>query len=60
MPLSKRAISQARFDKENTRKYTVKLNKRTDAEVIERLDKQPSKAGYIKQLIREDIKKTGR
>ena len=59
MPLSKRAISQARFDKENTRKYTVKLNVHTDAELIAKLDNQPSKAGYVKQLIRDDIKKTG-
>ena len=60
MPVSsKRAEQQATWDKENTRAYKVKLNMHTDAELIAKLDKQPSKAGYIKQLIREDIKKTG-
>ena len=60
MPVSqKRAEQQAEWDKENTCMYTLKLNKHTDAELIAKLDKQPSKAGYIKQLIREDIKKTG-
>ena len=57
---SKRAEQQAAWDKENTCMYTLKLNRHTDAELIEQLDKQPSKAGYIKQLIRDDIKKTGR
>lgn len=60
MVSEKRKQAQAQWDKENTCMYTLKLNKHTDAELIEQLDKQPSKAGYIKQLIRDDIKKTGR
>ena len=59
MATSKRAEQQARFDKENTRVYRMKLNIHTDADIMAQLDKQPSKQGYIKQLIREDIKKAG-
>ncbi len=44
-------------DKKNTRFYGLKLSKNTDAKLIEHLDKQESIQGYIKQLIREDMKK---
>lgn len=33
----------------------LKLNKVNDADVIERLDKQKNKQGYIKDLVRTDI-----
>lgn len=39
----------------NTRQYILKLNKRTDSDVIERLDACENKQGYIKQLIRADM-----
>lgn len=35
----------------------LKLNKGTDKDILERLDQVESKQGYIKRLIREDIKK---
>ena len=50
-----RSISQMRFDKENTRRYGIKLNTHTDADIIARLDAQPSMQGYIRRLIRDDI-----
>lgn len=50
-----RSISQMRFDKENTRRYGIKLNTHTDADIIARLDAQPSMQGYIRKLIRDDI-----
>ena len=52
---TKRALSQMKFDKENTRRYGFKLNIRTDADIIAHLEKQGSMQGYIKQLIRQDI-----
>ena len=55
--MKKKETPQARFDRENTRKYGIKLNKRTDAELISKLDEQSSIQGYIKRLIREDIQK---
>ena len=49
----KRAI--AKYDKANTRQVHLKLNCRTDADVIKALDNAESKQGYIKRLIRADI-----
>ena len=48
---------QERYDRVNTVRVQLKLNKKTDADVLEYLDKQPSKQGRIKELIREDIKR---
>ena len=49
--------AQAKYDSENTRQVHLKLNLRTDGEVLEKLDSVPSKQGYIKELIRADLKK---
>lgn len=48
-----------KYDAANTVQVKIKLNKNTDADVIEKLDKSGNKQGYIKGLIREDIKKNG-
>lgn len=48
-----------KFNKEKTRCIQIRLNKSTDADILEQLEKVPSKMGYIKQLIREDMKKNG-
>lgn len=48
--------SKTRWDKENTVVITMKLNRNTDADIIEKLDSVDNKQGYIKQLIREDAK----
>ena len=47
----------ARYDRDETRQIKMKLNVRTDADVLARLDEVESKQGYIKSLIREDIAK---
>ena len=52
------SIAQAKYDKEHCRTYNLKLNLVNDADLIERLDTVESKQGYIKQLIRDDIRKT--
>jgi hypothetical protein len=49
--------AQAKYDKENTVSVSLKLNKRTDADILERLDEVSSKQGYIKALVREDMRK---
>lgn len=49
----------AKFNKENTMSVNLRLNKNTDADIIEKLASVPSKMGYIKQLIRDDIAKNG-
>lgn len=47
---------QARYDAKATRRYGLKLNLNTDADIIAHLEKQPSMQGYIKDLIRKDMK----
>ena len=39
----------------NYKGYYLKLNKEQDADVIDRLDAQENRQGYIKGLIRDDI-----
>ena len=53
------ADSQAKRDwmKANTTVITIKLNNRTDADILEHLTNVYNRNGYIKQLIREDIAK---
>lgn len=48
--------SKTRWDRDNTIVITMKLNKKTDADIIEKLNSVDNKQGYIKQLIREDAK----
>ena len=47
----------ARYDAKYTKQFKMKLNLKTDADIIEWLDNQPNKQGKIKELIREDIKR---
>lgn len=49
--------ANAKYDKNNTTGLYLKLNKNTDIDIIERLSAQENKQGYIKLLIRDDIKK---
>ena len=49
--------AQRRYDAKNTRQVHIKLNLRTDKDVLARLDEVQSKQGYIKRLIREDLAK---
>lgn len=57
---TKRSVSQMRYDKESTRYYGLKLNLKTDADIIARLNEQSSMQGYIKALIRADIENQGK
>lgn len=50
----KRAIKK--YDAANTKQYHLKLNLKTDADIIAHLEKQESIQGYIKKLIRADMK----
>lgn len=45
-----------KFNKANTRMVSLRLNYKTDADIIEKLDSVESKMGYIKSLIRKDLK----
>lgn len=47
-----------KFNKANTRMVSLRLNYKTDADIISKLDSVESKMGYIKSLIRKDLKET--
>lgn len=47
----------AKYDKANTRQILLKLNLKTDADILRHLETQESMQGYIKRLIREDMAK---
>lgn len=47
--------SKARFDKLNTTHVGMKLNLRTDVDILQRFKEVGSIQTYIKRLIREDI-----
>ena len=47
----------ADYDRENTVQVKLKLNTKTDSDILERLASVPNKQGYIKALIRADMRK---
>lgn len=48
---------QARYDKKNTKSFSLKLNKGTDADILEKFEECDNVSQYLKQLVRQDIKK---
>lgn len=46
----------AEWQKENTKIIPIRLNLGGDKDVIQKLDEKENKSGYIKDLIRKDIK----
>lgn len=49
--------ASAKYDKANTKQFILKLNKTTDADIMEKLATVGNMQGYIKELIRQDMKK---
>ena len=49
--------ASVKYNKENTVQISLKLNRSTDADLIDSLNKIANKQGYIKELIRRDIAK---
>ena len=49
----KRAVMK--YEAKNTIQVHLKLNLRTDPDIIKKLESVESKQGYIKELIRRDI-----
>lgn len=47
-----------KYDDNHCRRMNFKFNLKTDADILEKLDSVPNKQGYLKELIRADIKKT--
>jgi len=47
---------QARYDKRMTKVITMKLNRGTDGDILSKLESVSNIQGYIKALIRADIR----
>lgn len=48
-------MSDYNYEKNNCTRVSIKLGNKTDADIIEKLNKQDNKQGYIKELIRRNI-----
>ena len=53
----KRAV--AKYDSGNTTQVHLKLNNKTDADILRRIEEVENVQGYIKELIRQDMKRNG-
>ena len=53
--MNKNTEKSNRYKKNNTKQYNVVLNLRTDKALIEHMDKQTNKQGYVKSLIKSDM-----
>jgi predicted nucleotidyltransferase len=51
--------ASAKYDKANTRSVLLKFNTTNDADILTMLDEVENRQGYIKGLIRNDIKGSG-
>lgn len=50
--------AQAKYDKSNTCQVILKLNVNSDADILAKLGMERNKQGYIKKLVRNDLRKT--
>ena len=46
------------YEKNNCLRFSVKFNKKTDKEVVNKFESVPNKIDYIRQLVLDDIAKT--
>lgn len=50
---------QARYIAKTIRRYVLNLNKNTDGDLLEHLEKMDNVQGYLKDLIKMDMRKGG-
>ena len=55
--ISKKSAYDQQYAKEKIQQVPFRLNRDLDADIIEWLNKQPNKQGYLKQLIRADMER---
>lgn len=51
----RRTEIQKKYDSANCRFFYLKFNRKTDADVIRKLEYEPNKTNYIRELIRRDL-----
>lgn len=56
-PASLKAIRK--YDRKNTKGLYLKLNLKTDSDIIDFMETKENKQGYIKKLIRADMQRKG-
>lgn len=54
--MNKKSENSMKYDKVNTKRVYIKLNKNTDKDILDYLGGIINKQGYIKELIRKDMK----
>lgn len=54
----KKMTPQERYIKKYRKQFKFDCTTRTEQDIIDKLESVPNKAGYIKQLIRNDIAKS--
>ena len=47
--------NQRKWDAENTKRFSFQVMKKTEADVLQKLESVDNISGYIKDLIRKDI-----
>ena len=52
--------AKARYDARTAKWISLKLNRNTDTELIAHLEQIENVQGYLKQLIREDMRRNGK
>lgn len=60
MPRTEAMVKAQHFYQKKMKQVKFWLNPATEYDLIQKLEEQQSKSGYIKKLIREDIRKDGR
>lgn len=56
MTENRASLASQKYDAENTKRIYIKLNRNTDSDIIDVLESKSNVQGYIKELIRKDIK----
>lgn len=50
-------LSVKKYKRKAEKKYLLQVNLKTDIDIINKMESVPNKNGYLKKLIRNDIKK---
>ena len=51
-----KSLREMQWEKDNCASVRMKLNRNTDSDILAWLAEQPNKQGYIKELIRADMR----
>lgn len=49
--------SKKRYESEKVLKVTVGFSRISERDLVERIEREPSRAGYLKRLVREDVER---